>query len=233
MEYNWDDEWVSESEYIRRKEEVFSGDIRGVWEGDSYTYEELFEYLTPEEDRGASFDEGYTESSEATGFASWSVAYMSVLKPYADDDQMLWGLVYLDRDDIPELVCCSYMDDSLYSFDGGRLIRIQENDAPHLMSMIPGEGLFDIVYNGQPNERVRRLKNGKVSEVWAGWSDPGTGGSFGAPDHSYYTRYTSEEMYESAARACIGPSELKSLSEYATMSASEMEQYLRENDPGQ
>jgi hypothetical protein len=43
--YIWNDETLSENDYLQRKEAVFSGDIHGLWEENEYSYKEIMEYL--------------------------------------------------------------------------------------------------------------------------------------------------------------------------------------------
>ena len=38
------------------------------------------------------------------GFANWNAAYLTVLELSTNYSETCWGLVYLDQDDIPELI---------------------------------------------------------------------------------------------------------------------------------
>lgn len=103
----------------------------------------------------------------------WKQGYLDKVYSFGNTSDGSFGFVYLDDDDIPELLYISYGEYGLYTWSKGKVAEIisphEEEHGVHFVSLKPGTGSYMIVYNGTENDRICRLKNGSVEELWAAY----------------------------------------------------------------
>ncbi len=186
-----------DSDYDRSKAKSAYGDMN---------YSQIIVYLSPDTT---------TEEPAAGSDADWKQAYKDTINESnynAGSDY--WALIYLDSDDIPELVCV--LDNCTvcyYTFHDGKAVELL--CAQQRMAIdgrfIPGEGLIcDCDETGDPESggthtyTVYKLSDGKLTTIFNGAYSYG-----GYDDDSFEKTYyfdnqeVTSEQYGSAFDACF------------------------------
>ncbi len=170
-----------------------------------YKYSEIVAYLSGKP----------TDAPAAENNADWKQAYKDTINgSNYNSERDYWALIYLDSDDIPELVCV--LDNCTvwyYTFHDGKAVELL--CAQQRMAIdgrfIPGEGLIcDCDETGDPESggthtyTVYKLSDGKLTTIFNGAYSYG-----GYDDDSFEKKYyidnqeVTSEQYGSAFDACF------------------------------
>ena len=145
-----------------------------VYDQQDYIYD-----TTGEQYAWISFDEkdAYTAQENEVSEEEWKKAYLGVVNDYlsgwGEDFQLCWALIYLDDDDIPELIRdtgTTAGGEQVYTYHNGEATEIYY--AYSGIGFICGEGLINGgAGHGYTSESVERLKNGTLTTLWIGECD--------------------------------------------------------------
>ena len=162
-EYTSNGKGVTQEEYEADIAEhfVFS---KAVTKGTEMTYGEAVAYLS----EALWGDDGGKE---------WKQAYLKVVNDFIGengyDSSLCWGLLFIDNDNIPELIWdtgTTAMGESVYTYSGDEAVEVYHAYSP--ISYILGDGLiYGTTGHGVIYENVVRLANGEVNIIWEGVTD--------------------------------------------------------------